>query len=60
MSDGENATNTEQQPRDEGDVVGSQDPPWMKAFGELRDLSEETRRIQAIIEEEFGKIDEED
>jgi hypothetical protein len=32
----------------------------MKAFGELRDLSEETRRIQRIIDEEFGQIDEKD
>jgi|HubBroStandDraft_1064217.scaffolds.fasta_scaffold274164_3 hypothetical protein len=35
-------------------------PPWMQAFGGLRDLKQETRRIQKIIDEEFGQIDEED
>jgi hypothetical protein len=59
MSEGK-ITNAEQRPRDEKDVIGPQDPPWMKAFGGLRDLKQETRRIQRIINEEFGKIDEED
>ena len=36
------------------------DPPWMQAFGGLRDLKHETRRIQKIIDKEFGQIDEED
>jgi hypothetical protein len=36
------------------------DPPWMRAFGGLRDLKHETRRIQKIIDKEFGQIDEED
>jgi hypothetical protein len=36
------------------------DPPWMQAFGGLRDLKHETRRIQKIIDQEFGQIDEED
>jgi hypothetical protein len=35
-------------------------PPWMQAFGGLRDLKQETRRIQRIIDKEFGQIDEED
>jgi hypothetical protein len=34
--------------------------PWMRAFGALRDLSEETALINTIIEEEFGRIDQED
>jgi hypothetical protein len=36
------------------------DPPWMQAFGGLRDLKQETRRIQKIIDKEFGQIDEEE
>jgi len=35
-------------------------PPWMKAFGGLRDLHRENRRISKIIEEEFETIDDED
>ena len=53
-------TDTEQPPRDEKDAAGPQDPPWMQAFGGLRDLKQETRRIQRIIDREFGEIDEED
>ena len=34
--------------------------PWMKGFGELRHLHEETMRINRIIEEEFGQIEPED
>ena len=33
---------------------------WMEGFGELRDLHEETMRINRIIEEEFGQIEPED
>jgi hypothetical protein len=36
------------------------DPPWVQAFGELRDIKHETRRIGRIIEKEFEQIDEED
>ena len=37
---------------------GSSDrPPWMESFGELSHLSEETRRIQRIIDDEFGRLD---
>jgi hypothetical protein len=39
---------------------GVQDEPWMQAFGGLRDLRRETRRIQRIIDEEFEQIEEED
>ncbi len=59
MSEGR-ITDTERWPGDEKDPASLQDPPWMKAFGALRDLREETRRIQLIIDEEFGQIDEED
>jgi len=41
--------------------AGSANPkPWMKAFGGLRDLHRETRRIQRVIAHEFERIDEED
>ncbi len=33
------------------------EPPWMKSFGALSDLSPETRRIQALIDEEFEQIE---
>jgi hypothetical protein len=36
------------------------DKPWMKAFGQLRDLRKETARIDRIIEEEFEQIEPED
>jgi hypothetical protein len=34
--------------------------PWMKSFGKLRGLHRETRRIDRIIEAEFGQIEPED
>jgi hypothetical protein len=34
--------------------------PWMKGFGKLRHLHEETMRIERIIEEEFEQIEPED
>ena len=34
--------------------------PWMAAFGKLRDLREETARINKLIEEEFEQIEPED
>ena len=37
-----------------------EDKPWMNMFGQLRDLYEETARINQIIEEEFGQINPED
>ena len=33
--------------------------PWRKAFGGLRHLRQENRRIEGIIAQEFGRIDEE-
>ena len=33
--------------------------PWMKAFGGLRDLHRETRRLERLVAEEFERIDEE-
>ena len=36
------------------------EPPWMAGFGALSDLSSEHRRVNAIIEEEFGKLEPED
>ena len=39
---------------------GSPDEPWRKAFGGLRHLRKENERIERIIAEEFGRIDEED
>ena len=33
---------------------------WMKAFGGLRHLHRETKRIERIIAEEFEQIEEED
>ena len=32
-----------------------QDKPWIKAFGKLRSLREETARINRIIEEDLGQ-----
>ena len=36
------------------------DKPWLKAFGKLHGLREETERINRIIEDEFGRIEPED
>jgi hypothetical protein len=40
-----------------GHGTGATDPPWMKGFGGLATLSEETRRIERLIEDEFEKIE---
>jgi hypothetical protein len=34
-----------------------QDAQWMEGFGKLGDLSDETREIMGVIEEEFETID---
>lgn len=34
--------------------------PWMRAFGGLRDLHRETKRVDRIIEREFERIDDEE
>ncbi len=39
---------------------GSTEPPWMRGFGALADLGDETRRIEADIEEAFEELDDED
>jgi len=36
------------------------DAPWMDAFGKLRHLRKESKRINSIIEEEFEQIEPED
>ena len=41
-------------------LAARKDKPWMKSFGKLRHLHEETARINRIIEEEFGQVDPED
>ena len=33
-------------------------PAWMKAFGGLRSLRKETQRINRVLEQEFGQIEE--
>jgi hypothetical protein len=35
----------------------AEDKPWMKHFGKLKDLHEETKRIDKFIEEAFETID---
>ncbi|MEP7361969.1 MAG: hypothetical protein ABI972_01835 [Acidobacteriota bacterium] len=37
-----------------------QEKPWMKSFGKLKSLRQETARINRIIENEFGQIEPED
>ena len=37
-------------------VAGDDCKPWLKSFGKLRGLRNETACINAIIEEEFGQI----
>ncbi len=39
---------------------GSPEPPWMRGFGALADLKDETRWIEGQIIEAFETIDEED
>ncbi len=38
----------------------SAEPPWMRGFGALADLHEETRKVDASIAEAFEVLDEED
>jgi hypothetical protein len=37
-----------------------QEKPWMKSFGKLKGLRQETARINRVIEKEFGQIEPED
>jgi hypothetical protein len=39
---------------------GDEDKPWMKTFGALRHLHDETLRVDRIVEDEFGRIEPED
>lgn len=39
---------------------GSAEPPWMRGFGALRDLHEETRVLDSRIAEAFDRLEEED
>jgi hypothetical protein len=39
---------------------GDTDKPWMKSFGKLRHLHNETARINRIIDDEFDRIQPED
>jgi len=34
--------------------------PWMKHFGVSADLADEMKRIDKVVEEEFGKVDPDD
>jgi hypothetical protein len=36
------------------------DKPWLKSFGLLKSLHRETERINAVIQDEFGRIEPED
>lgn len=38
-------------------VKGSEEKPWMKAFGAFKHLKEENQKIMSEIDLEFGKID---
>lgn len=46
-----------QAPAEKLRVNRSDGKPWMKAFGQLRNLSRETARINQIVAEEFGRIE---
>jgi len=37
-----------------------EEKPWLRSFGKLRGLHEETTRINRIVEAEFGRIEPED
>lgn len=39
---------------------GVAEQPWKKAFGGLRELQRENKKLGRIIAEEFGRIDEEE
>jgi hypothetical protein len=45
---------------DKPDQTCSNAKPWMECAGELAHLHEETLRIQALIDEEFGQIEADD
>jgi hypothetical protein len=39
---------------------GSAEKPWMRAFGGLRELHRETRRLERVVAEEFERIDDQE
>jgi hypothetical protein len=41
-------------------AAGADEPSWKKAFGGLREMHRETKKIDSIIAEEFGRIDDEE
>jgi hypothetical protein len=38
-------------------VSGAEEKPWMRSFGKLRALRNESARLNAIIEKEFDRIE---
>ena len=40
-------------------ALASLNKPWMRAFGGLRDLHRESKRLERVIQQEFERIDEE-
>ena len=40
--------------------AGTDTPPWMRGFGQLRPLRRETARIQRVIDQEFEVVEPED
>jgi UTP:GlnB (protein PII) uridylyltransferase len=51
---------TEQLRKHKKGAEAKPEPPWKKAFGGLRELHTETKRIERIIAKEFEKIDEDE
>ena len=41
-------------------ALASPNKPWMRAFGGLRDLHRESKRLERVIQLEFERIDEEE
>ena len=41
-------------------AVPNTDVPWRRAFGGLRDLHRETKRVERIIEQQFERVDEDE
>lgn len=39
---------------------GPEEKPWMRAFGGLRELHSETKRLERLVAEEFERIDQEE
>jgi hypothetical protein len=41
-------------------ALPSPNKPWTRAFGGLRDLHRETKRLERVIQQEFERIDEQE